>query len=375
MKRTIILGIILIQLLSSLSYSTVSKDNKVIITMDDFGNLSGYVTNPSMNPIEGAYINITCGDLFLQGISYSTGRYYIGYIPIVDCYWNVSVSKKGYEKYWIEMSIDVNTTYDFVLIPKGKTWYVDDDGTSEYTSIQDAILNANSGDTIFVHEGIYNESKIDINITINLIGENRDTTTINVNNNIDGIYIRAHNVNVSGFLIKNANRAGVNLYSNKSDNVNISNNIFTENAHGIHPYYQHKNLIISNNIFINNSNGFTTVGCINAKIHNNEFIENNWGMSIFLSSYCDIYLNNITTSKKLGIRLYGISRFNTIHHNNFIDNEMNAYFVQLSMLNKWDSNYWNKPRNQPVPIVGSIGLLFPTWINVDWHPANSPYNI
>ena len=264
-----------------------------------------------------------------------------------------------------------------------KIIYVDDDatppydGTPEhpYKTIQDGLNNSIDGDTIYVYSGTYYESRIDINITINLIGENRDNTIIDTNQDIDGIYIRANNVNVSGFKIINASRAGINLDSNTSDNVKISKNIFYENAHGIHPYYNHKKLIISNNIFINNTNGFTTVGCTNADIYQNLFIGNNWGMSIYLSSNCNIYYNHITTSKKFGIRLYGLSRNNNIHHNNFINNTMNAYFVQLSLGNTWDSNYWNEPRTNPFPIFGSLGLFFLPWIIFDRHPAIEPYDI
>jgi parallel beta-helix repeat protein len=253
--------------------------------------------------------------------------------------------------------------------------YVDDDGTADYTKIQDAIDNASRGDTVFVYNGVYNESKIDIDITINLIGENRNYSIININKNIDGIYIRTKNVNISGFMITNASRAGINLDSNKSDNVSISNNLFINNAHGIHPYLSNKNLEISNNIFINNSNGFTTVSSAKANIHHNILINNNYGMSIFQSSKCNIYNNHISNSNKFGIRLYGMSRNNNIHHNNFINNSINAFFVHLSLGNKWDNNFWNEPKNKPVLIFGSLGLLFPNWINIDWHPAQEPYDI
>ena len=105
------------------------------------------------------------------------------------------------------------------------------------------------------------------------------------------------------------------------------------------------------------------------------FMETNWGMSIFQSSRCNIFHNHITKSNKFGIRLYGLSRFNNIHHNNFINNSMNACFVQLSLFNRWDGNYWNEPKVYPYPIFGSLGLIFPPWINFDWHPAKEPYNL
>lgn len=37
----------------------------------------------------------------------------------------------------------------------GKTLYVDDEGDGDYTCIQDAIDNANEGDTILVYSGNY----------------------------------------------------------------------------------------------------------------------------------------------------------------------------------------------------------------------------
>ena len=58
------------------------------------------------------------------------------------------------------------------------TFYVDDDGTVEYTSIQDAIDNASDGDTIFVYNGIYEEESFSINKSINLIGEDKENTII-----------------------------------------------------------------------------------------------------------------------------------------------------------------------------------------------------
>lgn len=272
-------------------------------------------------------------------------------------------------------AVNANSSTNSPSAKSGNWLYVGGSGPGNYTRIQDAIDNASEGDIIFVYNGVYDESKININITITLIGEDRDNTIIDSHQDIDGIYIRANFVNISGFKIINTSRAGINLNSNTSDNVNISHNVFSDNAHGIHPYYYHKNLIISDNMFINNTNGFTIVGCTNAEIYQNIFIGNNWGMSVYLSSFCTIYHNHIVGSKNCGIRLYGESRFNTIHENNFINNSRNAYFFLFSPLNKWDGNYWNEPRTTPVPIFGSVGLVFPSWINFDWHPAKEPYDI
>jgi len=257
----------------------------------------------------------------------------------------------------------------------GKTLYVGGDGPGNYTKIQDAIDNAREGDTVIVFNGTYFEILI-INITINLVGESRDNTIIDANLEIDAIYIRAPNVKIVNFRIQNTTRAGINLNSNKTDNINISKNIFCFNSHGIHPYFSNKNLIISNNIFINNNNGFTLVCSSNAKIYKNSFINNSlWGLGFYMSSNCDIFHNNITHGKKYGVVLYGLSHSNYFHHNNFINNSMNAYFILLSHSNKWNENYWEKPLTNPYAIIGGLGLLIPFWLNFDWHPAKDPYNI
>jgi hypothetical protein len=47
----------------------------------------------------------------------------------------------------------------------------------------------------------------------------------------------------------------------------------------------------------------------------------------------------------------------------------------FSFQNKWDGNFWNEPRDKPVVIFGSVGLVLLPWINVDWHPAQEPYDI
>ncbi|MCW4044772.1 MAG: glycosyltransferase family 39 protein [Candidatus Bathyarchaeota archaeon] len=58
-----------------------------------------------------------------------------------------------------------------------KTITVPDD----YTTINDAIANANEGDTILIKKGTYHEQTIEINKPLTIIGENADETTINLN--------------------------------------------------------------------------------------------------------------------------------------------------------------------------------------------------
>ena len=71
---------------------------------------------------------------------------------------------------------------------------VDDDGGADYTRIQDAISIANSSDTIYVFSGIY-EEQITIYETINLTGEDKETTIIDGGGSDRIIYIYGDGIN------------------------------------------------------------------------------------------------------------------------------------------------------------------------------------
>ena len=86
---------------------------------------------------------------------------------------------------------------------KSFTIYVDDDGGADYNKIQDAINAVSNRDTIFVYEGIYDENII-LNKSINLIGENKETTIINGNSVKDVIIVTSEKIIIKGFTIRNS---------------------------------------------------------------------------------------------------------------------------------------------------------------------------
>ena len=81
--------------------------------------------------------------------------------------------------------------------------YVGGTGNGNYSTIQEAINHALSGDIIFVYNGTYYENVL-INKTIALIGEERNTTIIDANDNGGVITIHADNVSLNHFTIQNA---------------------------------------------------------------------------------------------------------------------------------------------------------------------------
>lgn len=81
------------------------------------GTLSGYVTDPLENPIEGALIRIQFHETYEEDYSDENGYYYVDNIPICYCMKNCTCSKEGYNSEWILLAITENTTHDFVLYP------------------------------------------------------------------------------------------------------------------------------------------------------------------------------------------------------------------------------------------------------------------
>ena len=92
-------------------------------------------------------------------------------------------------------------------IDSGNIFYVGGTGPNNYSSIQDAINDSFDGDTVFVYDDSspYFENII-INKSINLLGENKDSTEINgskLNEFLDTVNITVDNVYVNGFSINN----------------------------------------------------------------------------------------------------------------------------------------------------------------------------
>ena len=122
---------------------------------------------------------------------------------------------------------------------RGNWLYVGGSGPGNYTKIQDAIDNASKGDTVLVYDDSspYYENII-INISINFIGENRNSTVIDgMASGNSCIEIIANNVHISNFTIQNTlytNNAGIWI-RRANHNIIFNNNIFDSNI-GVHIY-------------------------------------------------------------------------------------------------------------------------------------------
>ena len=131
------------------------------------------------------------------------------------------------------------------------TIYVDDDGTADYTSIQDAIDVAMAGDTVYVRAGVYHEHIV-INKQIMLVGENKDAI-IDCSGSGNGIIVNADGIEIIGFSIKFSDNGWWGIKLNNVDNCLIKNCNFSSNYGGICLYRGRSN-VITGNIFYENFN-------------------------------------------------------------------------------------------------------------------------
>ena len=279
-----------------------------------------------------------------------------------------------------------STAYDIEktsqLTSRGNWLYVGGSGPGNYTSIRLALADASDGDTIFVYSGIYTEW-INIEKSIRLIGENKTTTVLNLEED-DHVSINADGVTLRGFTIYRG-FSGLIVFSNKNtivDNIfdsnyaegiilfhnenNISDNIFSNFGWGISIYHANFN-IISNNIFFdgivvensldnvgnlitnivfnNTVNGkpllyfegisdtivdgqdageVVLVSCRNVTVQNLEISNASAGVALYNSHRCMIK-DNIFSNNNYGVYLFLPSKNNIISGNILSYNQIGIY--------------------------------------------------
>lgn len=217
--------------------------------------------------------------------------------------------------------------------------YVDDDniigpwdGTESqpYQKIQDGVNAANSGDTIYVKNGLYVEDVI-VNETVEIIGENKESTIIEGDSSV--FELNADSVSISNFTIGDSRVSrGIEVNSNLNE---ISNNKITWALYGIYLAKNTGNNTISNNNISNCDYGIGISESSNNKIFDNIFTNRNptyssgIGINFYFYSKNNLVYNNDFLSKSYGIKIY-TGENNQIYDNNIIDGNYGLYLSQIS---------------------------------------------
>ena len=193
-----------------------------------------------------------------------------------------------------------------------------------YPTITEALLNSQDGDTIFVKNGTYRESQLNVTKSIKLIGEDANNTKIINTDQVNWdptlypfpqpfpkiIYITADNVQVTGFTLScnysrwapidiNANNviANCNIFGETGSTVVNGNNnaviqnLFTKDVAGPFIGCSGSNNTIASNVMIRESeiaNAYLNVRGVSNLVYNNT-LKNG---IIELSGYKHMIINN-----------------------------------------------------------------------------------
>ena len=212
----------------------------------------------------------------------------------------------------------------------------------DFSTIQDAINNASSGDTVLVREGNYNtglayvsplsEGNLYIDKPLKLIGQDSQTTIINTKTRItygSGLLIKANDVTVSGFTIKGDR----NVISVDDGSATISYNI----------------------IELTGDSSAVNIGGSSCQVLSNTITGFNQGVGISLNVASGLVSNNFINGFEYGISGTGPVQIisNTLSnnmvgfmpltspasfsYNNIINNAQNSIFsnIDINAPNNW----------------------------------------
>jgi parallel beta-helix repeat protein len=222
------------------------------------------------------------------------------------------------------------------------TIYVPDN----FTTIQQAVNNATSGDTIIVRDGTYHEN-VDVNVAHLTIQSENGTANcvVNASSPNDHVFnITADWVNITGFTVENATTDyRVGIYLKTVNHCNISSNNATSNYYGIVLSSSSGNTLTNNTANSNNNIGIYLSSSSNNTLRDNTASNNSHGIYLYSSSNNNTLVNNTANSNddygiclwsssdntltdntansnSHGIRLYSSSTNNTLTSNTALNN-------------------------------------------------------
>ncbi|KKH45874.1 hypothetical protein EO93_05485 [Methanosarcina sp. 1.H.A.2.2] len=189
------------------------------------------------------------------------------------------------------------------------TFYVDDDGPGNYTTIQAALNDAVDGDVILVSPGTYPDETIFVNKSVTIKGAAGAGYP-----SVGGFALLSHS-RIEGLTITK----GVD-FSEGGVSCTIRNNRFNGCGVSMGTSYMYGNQTIMNNLFTGSPTGVSTYDSIDNKIIGNTFRECDVGITLTYGAGGHIVTGNIF--KNCGIGLY-IIRDSASVYNNYFLNDVN----------------------------------------------------
>jgi parallel beta-helix repeat protein len=219
------------------------------------------------------------------------------------------------------------------------TWTVDDDGSADFHTIQEAINAANPGDTIFVEAGTYYEHVV-VDKKLSLAGEDRFNTIIDGGGTGSVVWVTSNRTNITGFTIQKSGSKGASggkhinagIYLDNSNHCTIAKNNIANNLYGIWlDHSSSSNSISGNNITENKNNGIWLRCSSNNSISGNSVTSNGWSGILILYSSENVLKDNKMASNVLNFQIFGeeLSHFvNDVDVSNTVDGKPVYYWVK-----------------------------------------------
>jgi parallel beta-helix repeat protein len=256
-------------------------------------------------------------------------------------------------------------------IEGARTYIVDDSGFANFNTIQEAVVAASNGDTIYIKPGEYNEEVI-LNRSLTLMpltGEN-GPIILKGDGLVTGITITAEGCSLQGLTIQDF--AGPAMYVQSSRNT-IKKNVFKNANPAILVRGSHENTITGNTIidsqgavalWENSSNNLVSendiLGCnvsiivrqaAKNKILSNKISDAYWGIWLENAASCQIESNDVK-SQRFGIWLLNSSTINVSQNKVRIEKSASGITNGINLANASGTLLQSNEING-----GAIGLL------------------
>ena len=231
----------------------------------------------------------------------------------------------------------------------------------DYEKIQEAVNAANSGDTIVVKAGTYNEDWVSIDKSVSLVGDNQKSLVYY--HSALGFIVTANNVHITGFTVMSSEAMqgyGVSI-SNSSDCI-IQNNLIENNCVGISVYGSSSDNTISENTLKHNERSIELLNSLGNTISDNNItgalvsgisLDSSSGNTVSGNRISDLEdgmgalmlwksSNNVISRNLLfgGNPMLMINCSNNVLSENFVIDSEYGIVVGLSSNNKIYSNYF-----------------------------------
>ncbi|ADE35644.1 NosD domain-containing protein [Methanohalophilus mahii] len=245
----------------------------------------------------------------------------------------------------------------------------DESTTNNYTTIQYAVDNATSGDTIHVYPGTYSENVV-VNKELNIISvDGASATHVMAAASSDHVFnISANNVTIDGFNVSGADESdfgkmSAGIYLRNVTKCTIFNNILSNNRYGIYLAASNNNNLTGNNVSENSVAGIHLDSSHGNYLVNNNISDNiDRGINIDLSNYNNLTNNEITKNSLQGISLYK-STENSMVSNTISGNGYTNYGAEAGIYlgSSTDNNIYNNWFNNSVNFKVMSGCDYNNW--------------